>query len=187
MDNDRIDIGYIETGLDDGRRNQDLDLAVDEIHHDLLQGRLRHLPVGVRYRSIRHQFPDAVRERVYVLDAVIHIVDLAVARQFAVYGLAHQFVLVLADIGLDGHAVAGRLRQHRHVADADQAHVQRTRDGCCGQCQHVHLLFHLLNALLMCHAEALLLVDDEQTQILKLYVRRKNAVGTDDDIDQTLL
>ena len=47
-------------------------------------------------------------------------------------------------------------------------HVQRARDGRGGQRQHVHLAAQLLEPLLVRHAEALLLVDDQQAQVLEL-------------------
>ena len=49
--------------------------------------------------------------------------------------------------------------------------------------QHVDLLAHLLDALLVRHAEALLLVDDEQAEIAKLHVLRQQPVRADDDVD----
>ncbi len=45
------------------------------------------------------------------------------------------------------------------------------------------LLAHLLDALLVRDAEALLLVDDEQPEILELHVLRQQAVRADDDVD----
>ena len=42
------------------------------------------------------------------------------------------------DHGLDGQAVLGRRLDHAHVAQADQRHVQRARDGRGGHGEHVH-------------------------------------------------
>ena len=49
--------------------------------------------------------------------------------------------------------------------------------------QHVDLLAHLLDALLVRDAEALLLVDDQQPEIAELHVLRQQAVRADDDVD----
>ena len=46
-----------------------------------------------------------------------------------------------------------------------------------------HVLAHLLQAFFVRHAESLLFVDDEQAQVLKLHVFRKQAVRADDDVD----
>ena len=53
--------------------------------------------------------------------------------------------------------------------------------------QDVHLAAQLLEALLVAHAKALLLVDDHQAQILKGHVRREEPVGADDDIHRAAL
>ena len=61
--------------------------------------------------------------------------------------------------------------------------MQRARDRRGRHGQHVDLLAHLLQPLLVAHAEALLLVDDEQAQVLELDVFREQAMGPDEDID----
>ena len=45
----------------------------------------------------------------------------------------------------------------------------------------------LLDALLVLHAEALLLVDDEQPEVLELDVVGEQAVRADDDVDRAVL
>ena len=62
-------------------------------------------------------------------------------------------------------------------------HVQGARDGRGRHGEHVHLGAHLLDAFFVADAEALLFVDDEQTEIGELYVFRKQAVGADEDVD----
>ena len=64
-------------------------------------------------------------------------------------------------------ASSGGVSITRHVADADQRHVQRARDRRRRQRQHVDLAPQLLQPLLVRDAEALLLVDDEQAQVLE--------------------
>ena len=46
---------------------------------------------------------------------------------------------------------------------------------------------HLLDALLVLHAEALLLVDDEQPEVLELHVVRQQPVRADHDVDRAVL
>ena len=45
------------------------------------------------------------------------------------------------------------------------------------------LVRHPLDALLVLHAEALLLVDDEQAEVLELHVVGEQAVRADHDVD----
>ena len=89
----------------------------------------------------------------------------------------------LDDVGLDRQAILRRRLDHRHVADADQRHVQRARNRRRRHRQHVDLLAHLLDALLVRDAEALLFVDDQQAEVLELHVLREQAVRADDDVE----
>ena len=87
------------------------------------------------------------------------------------------------DARLDGQAVRRRRLQVADVADAQQRQVQRARDRRGGQRQHVHRLPQLLEPFLVLDAEALLLVDDDQAQVLELHVGADQAVRADDDVD----
>ncbi len=62
-------------------------------------------------------------------------------------------------------------------------HLQRARDRRRGQRQHVDLRAQLLEPLLVGDAEALLLVDDEQAEVLEAHVARQQPVRADDDVD----
>ena len=60
--------------------------------------------------------------------------------------------------------------------------MQRARNRRGGQRQHVDVRAHLFQALFVRDAEALLFVDDQQAEIVKLYVFRKQPVRADDDV-----
>ena len=89
---------------------------------------------------------------------------------------------MLHDEGLDRIAVGRRLLQGGHIPDAGEGHVQGTGDGGCGEGQHVHALTQLLQPLLVGDAEALLLVDDEQAQILVFHGLLQQLMGADDEV-----
>ena len=61
--------------------------------------------------------------------------------------------------------------------------MQRARDGRSGERKHVDVFADILDRLLMLHAEALLLVDNEQAQILELDLLAQQPVRADDQID----
>ncbi len=75
-----------------------------------------------------------------------------------------------------------RRLDHAHIAQADERHVERARDGSGRHGQHIHVLAHLLQALFVRHAEALLFVHDEQAEIVKLHVLGKQPVRADDHV-----
>ena len=125
-----------------------------------------------------------------LLDALHAVVDeehLPVAIHLAQDRLAHQRLVELTDEGLDGQALLGRRLDGAQVAHAGQAHVQRARDGRRRQGQHVHLGAHLLDALLVRHAEPLLLVHDQQPQILEGHVLAQQAVRADHQVHRCRL
>ena len=92
-------------------------------------------------------------------------------------------LVVLAHEGEDGLAVGGRRLDERQVADAGQAHLQRPGDGRGRHREHVDVGLELLDALLVLDAEALLLVDHQETEILELDPLGQQPVGADDAVD----
>ncbi len=65
--------------------------------------------------------------------------------------------------------------------------MQGARDRRGGQGEHVDLGAQLLEPLLVGDAEALLLVDDDQPQILEAHVALQKTVGPDQNVDLSLL
>ena len=76
----------------------------------------------------------------------------------------------------------GGLLQGGHVPQARKRHVQRPGDGSRREGQGVHLAGHLPELLLVADAEALLLVDDEEAQVMELHALLDELVGADDEV-----
>src|SRR5207245_4930634 len=93
------------------------------------------------------------------------------------------FFIEWGDYRLDGEAIARRRFDERHITQADQRHVQGTRDRRSGKGQSVDILADFFQALFIGYAEALLFVDDHQAQVLEAAVFRKKAMRADYDID----
>ena len=100
-------------------------------------------------------------------------------------------LVVLADEGEDGLAFGRWCLQERQVADAHERHLEGARNRCRRQRQDVDVRLELLDLLLVLDPEALLLVDDEETEVFEPDVAGQQAVGSDHAIDlavaQTLL
>jgi hypothetical protein len=92
---------------------------------------------------------------------------------------------VVAGAGEGEHGVAllGRGGDHAHLADAGDRHLQRARDRGGRHGEHVDVEAHLLQRLLVLDAEALLLVDDHQAEVLELDLLGEQTVRADDDVD----
>ena len=123
--------------------------------------------------QLRAQRAQALGGLVDVLHAVVEEEGLAAAGVLALQRLAHELLVVLADVGLDGPAALGRRLDDRDVAQAGEAHLQRARDRRGAHGDHVHLELELAQQLLLLDAEALLLVHDEQPEVLRPHVARE--------------
>ena len=110
------------------------------------------------------------------LDARHHVEDLPAARELLLDRRLDRAVVAHRDARLDRHAAGGRRGERRHGADAGHAHVHRARDGRGGEGEDVDVGRGLLDLLLLAHAEALLLVDDEQAEVLELDLVREQRV-----------
>ena len=170
IDDDGVGERNVEAVFNDCCRDQHVVFVVHEGEHDALQLSFSHLAVANDDARRRHQFADLRGEFVDRLHAIVDEVDLPAALQFQLDRRADQLLVELGDDGLDRHAVFGRRFDHAHVAQADERHVQRARDGRRRHGEHVHSFAHLLQPLLVAHAEALLFVDHQQAEILELQI-----------------
>ncbi len=184
VDEDRVGVGNVQPALDDRRGQQHVELVVDEIEHHLFQlaarasgrGRCAMLASGTICCSRSATFSMSC-------DAVVDEEHLPAAVQFAQHRVADQLGVEAGDARFDGQAVFRRRFQVRDVAQAQQRHVQRARDGRGRHRQHVDGLPERLEPLLHLHAEPLLLVDDHQAQVVELHVLLGQPVRADDDVD----
>ena len=170
VDEDGVREWDVEAVFDDGRRYQHVVFVVHKGEHHALELALAHLAVTDDHARRWDEFLDLGGDFVDGLDAVVHEVDLAAALQLDLDRRAHELLVEFRDDGLDRHAVFGRRVDDAHVAQADQRHVQRARDWRGRHGEHVDLAAHLLEAFFVAHAEALLFIDNQQAEIVKLHV-----------------
>ena len=183
LDHQRVGVGDVDTRFNDGGADQHVCLAV---HHGLHHGgefMLSHLAVAGDNAHLRpQQFLNTGSRQVNGLHTVVEIVDLTTAGQFLPHGVFNDAPVMLQHIGLHRLTVGGRLLKGAHVPQAGEGHVQRAGDRGSRQGQHIHLTAHFLQPLLVGHAEALLLIDDQQAQILELHAFLQQFVGADQHV-----
>ncbi len=134
-------------------------------------------PWPTTMRAAGQQSPQLLGLGLDGLDAVVHVEDLAAAVELAQDGVSHQPGRSLGHPRLDGQPVLRRRLDDAHVAHAHERQVERARDGRGREREHVHLGLELLEALLVGHAEALLLVDHDQAEVLEVDVLARAAGG----------
>ena len=86
------------------------------------------------------------------------------------------------DDGLDRQPVVRRRLDGAHVARAGEREVERARNRRGAQREHIHQRAQRLELLLVHHAEALLLVNDHQPEVLERDVALHQPVRADDDV-----
>jgi hypothetical protein len=72
IDEHGVGVGDVEAGFDDHRRDEHIDVAVDEAAHYLFELALRHLSVADTHARARHHPLDMVRDSFDRLDAIVN-------------------------------------------------------------------------------------------------------------------
>jgi len=116
----------------------------------------------------------------------VDVEDLAPTLQLKEDGLPHQEGIKGSEEGLDGLAPRGRGLDAGKVFEAHQGGVEGAGDGGGGEVEGVHLRLELPDPLLLGHAEAVLLVHDEEAEVPEAHVLLEEAVGADDDVHRPL-
>ena len=176
LDDERVRVRVVDAGLDDGGCHQHIELPGGKLLHHLLQRVLIHLPVRHAHARLpgcglhaSHRFLDGP-------DAVGDIVHLPASGKLAPDGGADHVGIPLSDVNLDGASIVGRREDEAHVAHARQRHLHGARDRRCRKREHVDALAKVLHLLLVAHAEALLLVNDHQAQVMGVHIARQQAM-----------
>ncbi len=170
LDDECVDLRQIQAGLDDGRCNQHVVLTIPEIEHDLLELSFTHLSVGDRESGVRHQLTQMSNRAFDRLHSIVNEEHLAFTEHLASDGGCDRLLVVRSDVGEDRVAVAGRGADVGDLPHSCQRHFEGARNGRSRQRQHIDPHIQLLQLVLGSHPEALLFVDDHETQVGELDV-----------------
>ncbi len=182
VDDDGVRRGYVDTALDDGGAHQDVEALVIEVEHHALELALRHLAVGDAHPRIRQQLRELPCHALDAVHVVVQEVDLAAAVELTQAGLLDQGVVPLADEGLYRQPPCRWRGDNGQVPHARQGHVQGARDRRRGEGENVDAGAQALELLLLAHAEAVLLVEDHQPEVVIAHRGLEQLVGADDDV-----
>ena len=155
----------VEPVLDEGRGHQHVGVVLHEGQHALLDLVLGQLAVDDEHPRPGHPLAHLVGEAVDGPHPVVDEVDLAFAGQLALDRALEQLRAARHDLGLDRRAPGRRGVEDRDVPRAREGHVQGPRDRSGGEGQEVDPVAQRLEALLVGHPEALLLVDHHQAEV----------------------
>ncbi len=166
VDENRVGVGNIQSAFDDRRADQNVRLMPDEFQHHVFQLALGHLAVADDDPRIGHQLEDFIRHFRDVVNPVVDEIDLPLAIQLAHDRLLESAVCRTAITSVTmlrrscGAVVSELISRSPSMLMCSVRGNRRGRHR-----QHIHRAPHLLQSLFMRDAEALLLVDHDQTQI----------------------
>ncbi len=183
---DGVGLGHVQARLNDGGGEEDVVGPLGEEEHGLLNEALGHLAVDHPDAGLGDEPFQEAPPGLYGGHPVVDVEDLAPTLQLKEDGLPHEKRVKGSEEGPDGLAARGRGLDAGEVLQAHQGGVEGAGDGGGGEVEGVHLRLELPDPLLLGHAEAVLLVHDEEAEVLKAHVRLKKAVGADDEVHGAL-
>ena len=122
-------------------------------------------------------------DRRNALDPVVHEEDLAAPVELPAHRILEDLVRPRQDVRDDRHPVPRRGADQREVAQPRDREVERPRDRRRRQREDVEVALQLLETLLVLDAEALLLVDDQEPEVVEDDVGLEEPMRPDDDVD----
>ena len=171
LNDQRIDIGNINAGFDDGGTDENLHFSAhNTIHH---VG--KHLPVhpavchSNRYLAAQ-KFRNLPGCTLNVINPIMEIIDLSAALEFPHHGVGKKVPVMLHDKCLHRKPILRRLFQVGHIPNPRHGHIHGTGNRRCREREDIYASGEFLDMFLVRHAEALFLVDDQQPQLLKLNI-----------------
>ena len=152
----------IKARFDDGGAHKDVQKAVPELAHGIVHVLFRHLPVHHGNARARHKPFHIGLHPLKTLHAVVDPEYLPLAGNLPLKHGTQGLVVSFEHGSGYGLALPWRCLNKGKIAYAGHGKLQCPWDGRGSECQHIHVLLHLLKAFLVAHPEALLLVQDEQ-------------------------
>ncbi len=167
---DGVHIGHIDPRFDDSGGDQHILFMIDKISNHPFQFLRIHLPVSHRYAHTRYLPLDKRFQLIDILDAVVHDKQLSIPVQLKIDRITHQLHIKRMYLGLYGITVGRRCSYGGEVARSHQGELQGAGNGGCrhGECIHIHL--QLFEFFLDRHAEFLLLINNQQSQVFKFHI-----------------
>ena len=162
IDNQRVGVGDIEPGFDDGRRHQNVEASLPKIHHDPLQVSLPHLPVGDRHAGLRNQLLNPRSHTVDAGDPVVHKKDLAFAQKLPSNCGDHLGFVVRPDKRQNRMARLGGCGERGHFPNAGDRHLESPGYRGCRHSQHIHIGLEGFEGVFVLNTKALLLIHNDE-------------------------
>ena len=186
LDDDGVRGRNVNARFNNGGAEKQVESLLIELAHHALELALMHLTVSDRNAGFGDKLFEPKPRVLHGFDFVVKEVDLAAALQFAQDRLADRAVLVALHECFDGEPPLGSRRNDGEVADSFEAHRERAGNRRSRERKHVDFGADFPQKLLLAHAEAVLLVNDDESEVLEVHLVGKELVRADDDIDRSV-
>ena len=183
FDDERVRLRDVQTGLDDRRRHEHIAIAAKERVHLLLQVALAHLAVCDDEAEVRRELLELLRDLVNRLDAVVQIEGLSPSLGLAFERKLDELLVVFGDGRANRTTPLWRGLDDGDVPQPGERHVQRARDRSRAEREHVDLEPKAAQQFLLCDAEALLLIEDHEAQLIRDHVATEDPMRPDEHVD----
>ena len=183
-DNDGVGIGYVNTVFHNGGAEQHIGVVVDKSYHGALQVGRRHLPVCYSYAGFGKALPDDFCKSRQRSDARCYHKSLPAPVEFSADGLSEHFGVEGMNFRLNGTAPFRGCLQKREITRSHEGKLECAWNRGGGEGKGVNVGSELANAFFYGHTEFLLFINDEQTQVMKLYAAADGEfMGADEDVN----
>ncbi len=170
IDDNGVRTRDVDAVFDDRCSDQNIVFIIDKCEHHFFHLLLVHLAVADGDAGRRNDLLNESCDRLDRLDAVVDKKYLPVACKFKLNGGTDNALGKLHDLRVDGKSVARRRLDHRHVAHAEQRHIQRSRDRRRGERENIDLFLEMLEFFLVPDTETLLLIDNDEAKLWQINI-----------------
>ena len=181
-----VRVGDVQAGLNDRGADQDVEALLPEVDDHLLEPVFGHLTVRSGNARLGHELANPGGG---LLDGRHPVVDqehLTLAQELTADRGDDLFLVICAHEGQNRVTLLGRGGQRGHLADAGDGHLQGARDGSRRQGKNINGRAQALELFLVLDAEALLLVDHHQPEVLEGNLVAQQPMGADDEVDRAV-
>ena len=168
----RVGVRNVNARFDYRCADKNVNFALKQLPPDLAELLLAHFSVAYSYPRVRQTLLELCGGAVNRFRSVVQVIHLSAAAQLALNRLADKLGIVRYDIGLNRMTIRRGHFKHRHIAYSRHCHVESARNRRCGKGEYINKRKLFLELFLLRNTEALLLVNNKQTEILKFNAAR---------------
>ena len=161
-----VGIGYVDTVLHNGCREQYIVIIIHESHENLLQFVRVHLSVTYRHTGVGHIFVYEICYLRQIGYAVVDKINLSVAAHLEVYRVGYYLMTEGCKFRLYRITVWWRSAYDAHIARSHKRELQGAWYRCGRHSERIDVGFQLAQLLFCRYSELLFLINDKQSEVV---------------------